>query len=564
MSQKYYGLVTDKGLAKLRAAAQGVGALTLSYMAFGDGSGSETAPSTTATALVGERYRTPLSDKRPHATNPSILYVEAIIPPGIGGWTLREAGIYDSDGDLIVIAKTPSMDVALLSEGASTEGLVRLPLVFESAQDVEFLIDPTVLLATQSWVIERIISRPFITVESITLTAPPAAPAQHALYVVPANATGAWAGKTHQMAYWHGAWLFADAPKAKVVGTSDTGKYYRRAAPGWAEFLGDETTPGFLQLATDAEHKAGVRRDLATHPAGVAANVQGGQWNYAVASGTANALTASLTPALEAYTPGLVLHILTSATNTGTATITINDLPPVAIKRLGGAALQSGDLPANTPVALVYDGTSFQVAAIPASLRGGLSWGEPGTYSWIVPDGVYWIYIRIWGAGGGGGGSSTAGNPSAGSAGAGGGYAEGWVPVTPGQLLPITVGAGGAGGGMQGGTGGTTSVGTLMSATGGGYGQAGVNGIFTGAVALGGVGIGGTVNASGTYGSYGFPLNSSSAIGGIGGGTFAGASSGGLSSGAGAPGNRPGGGGCGGANNGNGGAGAPGLVIISH
>jgi len=292
--------------------------------------------------------------------------------------------------------------------------------------------------------------------------------------------------------------------------------------------------------------------------------VLSGKLNYAAAAGTANALTASLTPALEAYTPGLVLHILTSATNTGTATITINDLPPVAIKRLGGAALQSGDLPANTPVALVYDGTSFQVAAIPASLRGGQSWSEPGTYPWIVPDGVYWINARIWGAGGGGGGSSTAGNPSAGSAGAGGGYAEGWVPVTPGQLLPITVGAGGAGGGMQGGTGGTTSVGTLMSATGGDYGQAGVNGIFTGAVALGGVGIGGTVNEFGTYGSYGFPLNSSSAIGGIGGGTFAGASNGGLSSGAGAPGNHPGGGGCGGANNGNGGAGAPGLAIISY
>ena len=346
MSQKYYALVTDKGLTKLRAAAQGVGALTLSHMAFGDGNGSETAPGTSATALVGERYRTSLSDKRPHPSNPSILYVEAIIPPGIGGWTLREAGIYDSDGDLIVIAKTPSMDVALLSEGASTEGLVRLPLVFESAQDVEFLIDPTVLLATQAWVIERIISRPFVTVESITATAPPAVPASHALYVVPTGATGAWAGKTHQMAYWHGSWLFAAAPVAKVVGTSDTGKYWRRTATGWVEFTGSETEPGFTQFATVAEHKAGALTSKATHPAGVATNVQSGTWSYAVASGTANALTASLTPALEAYTPGLEIRFVPSAVNTDSATLKVGSLAALPIVRNGGYPLRAGDLKA--------------------------------------------------------------------------------------------------------------------------------------------------------------------------------------------------------------------------
>lgn len=243
MSQKYYAIVTDIGLAKLRAAVEGIGALTLSHMAFGDGAGQETAPGGAMTALVNERYRAPIADKKPHETNPSMLWIEAIIPPGVGGWTLREAGIYDTDGDLIVVAKTPVMDVALLSEGATTEGLVRICFTFESAQSVQFMIDPTVLLATQAWVIERILHRAFVVVDSITEAAPPAKPVEHALYVIPPGATGAWAGKDNLMAYWYGKWFYMDAPLSKIVGTCDGGKYYRRVEDGWEEWLDIDKLP---------------------------------------------------------------------------------------------------------------------------------------------------------------------------------------------------------------------------------------------------------------------------------------------------------------------------------
>lgn len=527
-AQKYYGLMTDYGLSKLREATEGIGAVMLSHMAFGDGKGAEIAPTTKTAALVNERYRAPISNKYPHPTNPSILYVEAIIPPGVGGWTLREAGIYDSDGGLVVIAKTPVMDVALLAEGATTEGLVRLPIVFESAQDVEFLIDPTVLLATQAWVIDRIIHRPFITIDSITQTAPPAKPADHALYVVPPAAKGAWLGKDNQMAYWHGAWQFTQAPIAKIVGASDSGKYYKYTATGWVEFVGSETAPGFLQLATDAEHKAGVRRDRATHPAGVATSAQSGVWTFVVAGGTANALTVKLTPAPEALARGMVIQVEIAANNTGPTTINVNELGALPVLRSDGGAVEIGDLTVGQIVSLVCTGAAWQVVGLKSSQmppRRQQIYNAAGTYSFVVPDGVTKIFGRVCAGGGGAGGIGKLadGNGAPGGAGGAGGYAEGWIDVTPGQVIPIVVGAGGVGGavsantpgarGTDGARGGASSIGPFMSATGGEQGYA----VMQYAGGGGGNGMGGSINMRGGAGGDGGGAAGTWLYGGMGG-----------------------------------------------
>lgn len=79
-----------------------------------------------------------------------------------------------------------------------------------------------------------------------------------------------------------------------------------------------------------------------------------------VASGTANALTATAT-GLKSYEPGLAVSLRTGTSpNTRAATININSLGVATVLK-NGAALASGDLPANTNIMLVYDGTNFQM-----------------------------------------------------------------------------------------------------------------------------------------------------------------------------------------------------------
>lgn len=123
-----------------------------------------------------------------------------------------------------------------------------------------------------------------------------------------------------------------------------------------------------------------------------------------------------------------------------------------------------------------------------------------GTFTFTVPDGVYRIKCRVIGGGGGAGGSAS---DKSGGGGGAGGYAEGWIDVTPGQTITITVGIGGSGGtaGNFGVSGGLSSVGGFMSASGGAYGDAGGGG--TGAGGFGGTGTGGSVNSVGSDGSDG-------------------------------------------------------------
>jgi hypothetical protein len=85
-----------------------------------------------------------------------------------------------------------------------------------------------------------------------------------------------------------------------------------------------------------------------------------------------------------------------------------------------------------------------------------------------VPAGVTQVEVEVWGAGSGSF-ASVSGLPSGG--GAAGGYARKLVTgLTPGQAIPVSVGAGGVGGSTAGsapGSGGTSSFGSFVSATGG-------------------------------------------------------------------------------------------------
>jgi hypothetical protein len=135
----------------------------------------------------------------------------------------------------------------------------------------------------------------------------------------------------------------------------------------------------------------------------------------------------------------------------------------------------------NTLLLTLFGGTLFSQTTV--------NFSSSSTFT--VPAGVTSIDIEVVGAGGAGGGNGGGG-------GGGGGYAKGTYTVNPGQILTVTVGA--AGGGPAGGT---SSVGTMISATGG------TNGTFVsnpsiGGGGIGGSGTGGTINHTGGTGGGGY------------------------------------------------------------
>lgn len=87
--------------------------------------------------------------------------------------------------------------------------------------------------------------------------------------------------------------------------------------------------------------------------------IQSGKFNYAVAGGSANALTATLSPAPDALTVPLKVTLLASTANTQASTLNLNNLGAKSILRADGSSISPGDLLGL--VELVYDGTAFRI-----------------------------------------------------------------------------------------------------------------------------------------------------------------------------------------------------------
>lgn len=162
--------------------------------------------------------------------------------------------------------------------------------------------------------------------------------------------------------------------------------------------------------------------------------------------------------------------------------------------------------------------------------------------SFTVPEGVYQIYAEL--VGGGGAGGAVSGDTS-GSGGGGGGYSAGYLDVSPGETISVTVGGAGSNSTFGG-----------LTANGGSAGTAGGSG------GAGGGSSSGDINTKGNGGGQGTPNTLGRlAIGGHGGGSFFGGGAPG-SVGGGIAGGAYGGGGSG-AVSGSGGAGAAGVVKVS-
>ncbi len=149
---QFYTLLTDTGQAKLANAVALGGTIEITELAIGDGNGSLPAPDSSAVALVNEVRRAPINASQTDPDNPSWILVEQVLPPDVGGWTIREIGIYDVDDDLIGIGNYPETYKPVLAEGSSRTQTVRFVLEVSDTSAVTLKVDPSVVLATREYV----------------------------------------------------------------------------------------------------------------------------------------------------------------------------------------------------------------------------------------------------------------------------------------------------------------------------------------------------------------------------------------------------------------------------
>ncbi|SXG97402.1 Tail fiber protein [Klebsiella variicola] len=118
-------------------------------MAVGDGGGSVPDFSASQVDLINECYRAPLNRLVIADQSANIIRAEMIILPQIGGFWLREAALYDSEGVCMALATLPPSYKPQLAEGSGRLHAVNLWIAVSNTADVELKADPSVILATQ-------------------------------------------------------------------------------------------------------------------------------------------------------------------------------------------------------------------------------------------------------------------------------------------------------------------------------------------------------------------------------------------------------------------------------
>lgn len=152
MATKYLALLTNIGAAKLAKATALGTKVEITQLAVGDGNGVLPTPNPAQTALVHELRRAPLNMLMVDPANASQIIAEQVIPEDVGGWWIREIGLFDKDGDMVAIANCAETYKPQLQEGSGRVQVIRVILIVSSTEAVTLKIDPAVVLATRQYV----------------------------------------------------------------------------------------------------------------------------------------------------------------------------------------------------------------------------------------------------------------------------------------------------------------------------------------------------------------------------------------------------------------------------
>ncbi|EIE4424686.1 TPA: phage tail protein [Escherichia coli] len=157
MSTKFKTVITTAGAAKLAAATvPGGKKVTLSAMAVGDGNGKLPVPDAGQTKLVHEVWRHALNKVSVDNKNKNYIVAELVVPPEVGGFWMRELGLYDDAGTLIAVANMAESYKPELAEGSGRAQTCRMVIIVSNVASVELSIDASTVMATQDYVDDKI------------------------------------------------------------------------------------------------------------------------------------------------------------------------------------------------------------------------------------------------------------------------------------------------------------------------------------------------------------------------------------------------------------------------
>ncbi|HDV6332313.1 TPA: phage tail protein [Klebsiella michiganensis] len=147
--RRFYSMLTQAGAEKIaQAQVSGVPAGFV-FMAVGDGGGVVPSPSSEQTGLINEVWRAELNSLTVVDEQKNIIQAEAIMPPQVGGFTMREVALFDEEGVCLAVGSLPVTYKPALSEGSGRFSVVRIWLAVSSTEAVQLTVDTSVIMASR-------------------------------------------------------------------------------------------------------------------------------------------------------------------------------------------------------------------------------------------------------------------------------------------------------------------------------------------------------------------------------------------------------------------------------
>lgn len=147
--KKYITVVTDIGLERITEAAANGRKVNITTIAVGDGNGSYYKPVPSMTELKNKKWHGAVNTVAINENTLNVIDVIGVVPSDVGGFTIREIGIFDEGGSMIAVGNTPDTEKVVITTGASGEIELTIHIEVSNAEAISFVIDPNVVLATK-------------------------------------------------------------------------------------------------------------------------------------------------------------------------------------------------------------------------------------------------------------------------------------------------------------------------------------------------------------------------------------------------------------------------------
>lgn len=151
---KFNALITHAGAERFAAAALSGEQVGFHFMAVGDGGGVLPTPDAAQAGLINEVYRSLINALKVTDTAANVIEAEMIMPPQVGGFMMREVGLFSEDGICLAVGNMPETYKPLLMEGAGRFSVIRIQLAVSNTAVIQLITDPSVIVATQADIIK--------------------------------------------------------------------------------------------------------------------------------------------------------------------------------------------------------------------------------------------------------------------------------------------------------------------------------------------------------------------------------------------------------------------------